>query len=77
MSNPPTYDTLGYLTLILTILEMSSYLLFANMPDQQKLQTLLSMQRISNLAAFYHAQIWILHDIEQTKRQKHAPDYYE
>jgi N-acyl homoserine lactone hydrolase len=51
--------------------------LFANMPDQQKLQTLLSMQRISNLAAFYHAQIWVLHDIEQTKRQKHAPEYYE
>jgi N-acyl homoserine lactone hydrolase len=51
--------------------------LFANMPEQQKLQTLLSMQRIANLASFYHAQIWVLHDIEQTKAQKHAPAFFE
>jgi len=51
--------------------------LFATMPEQQKLQTLLSMQRITNMAAFYHAQIWILHDIEQTRGQKHAPEYYD
>lgn len=51
--------------------------LFANMPDEQKLQTLLSMQRITNMASFYHAQIWILHDIEQTRGQKHAPEFYD
>lgn len=50
---------------------------FTTMPAEQKFQTLLSMQRMADLMSFYHAQLWINHDIEMSKRQKHAPDYYE
>jgi N-acyl homoserine lactone hydrolase len=50
---------------------------FSTMPPEQKLQTLLSMQRMADLISFYHAQLWINHEMEQTKKQKHAPEYYE
>ena len=50
---------------------------FSTMPMEQKFQTLLSMQRIADLMSFYHAQLWILHDIEQSKKQKHSPAYYD
>jgi N-acyl homoserine lactone hydrolase len=50
---------------------------FAAMPADQRFQTLLSMQRMADLMSFYHAQLWINHEIEQTKKQKHAPEYYE
>jgi N-acyl homoserine lactone hydrolase len=50
---------------------------FSTMPPEQKIQTLLSMQRMADLMSFYHAQLWINHEIEQTKKQKHAPEYYE
>jgi len=50
---------------------------FSTMPADQKFQTLLSMQRMADLMSFYHAQLWINHEIEQTKKQKHAPEYYE
>ncbi len=50
---------------------------FSTMPAEQKFQTQLSMQRMADLMSFYHAQLWINHEIEQTKKQKHSPEYYE
>jgi N-acyl homoserine lactone hydrolase len=50
---------------------------FETMPLMQKVETLGSMQRIRNLMSFYHAQLWINHDEEQSKKQKYAPEYYE
>jgi N-acyl homoserine lactone hydrolase len=50
---------------------------FGAMPAEQKLQTLLSMQRMADLISFYHAQLWINHEMEQTRKQKHSPEYYE
>jgi len=50
---------------------------FATMPTEQKFETLLSMERIDRLISFYHAQLWINHEQEQSKKQKHAPEYYE
>jgi N-acyl homoserine lactone hydrolase len=49
----------------------------ANMPTEQKFETLLSMQRLADLMSYYHAQLWINHEIEQSKKQKHAPQYYD
>ena len=50
---------------------------FSTMPIEQKFQTQLSMQRMADLMAFYHAQLWINHEVEQTKKQKHSPEFYE
>jgi glyoxylase-like metal-dependent hydrolase (beta-lactamase superfamily II) len=50
---------------------------FAAMPTEQKFQTQLSMQRMADLMSFYHAQLWINHEVEQTKKQKHSPEFYE
>lgn len=50
---------------------------FATMPPEQKLQTQLSMQRMADLIAFYHAQLWINHEKTQSDKLKHAPAYYE
>jgi N-acyl homoserine lactone hydrolase len=50
---------------------------FAAMPADQKFQTQLSMQRMADLMSFYHAQLWINHEVEQTKKQKHSPEFYE
>ena len=41
------------------------------------IQMWLSMQRLADLQSFYKAQLWILHDIEQTKTLKHAPEFYD
>jgi glyoxylase-like metal-dependent hydrolase (beta-lactamase superfamily II) len=51
---------------------------FEGMSDINKLRTLTSMQRIRNLMEFYHAQLWINHaDVDPTKKQKYAPEYYQ
>ena len=50
---------------------------FNTMPSEQKLQTLLSMQRIADLVSHYHAQLWINHDKVQSDKMRHAPEYYE
>jgi glyoxylase-like metal-dependent hydrolase (beta-lactamase superfamily II) len=50
---------------------------FSAMPIEQKFQTQLSMQRMADLMSFYHAQLWINHEVEQTKKQKHSPEFYE
>jgi N-acyl homoserine lactone hydrolase len=50
---------------------------FSTMPPEQKVQTMLSMQRMADLVSFYHAQLWILHDKAQSDKLKHAPEYYE
>jgi len=50
---------------------------FTTMPTEQKFWTLLSMQRIADLMAFYHAQLWINHEMSQSKKQKHSPQFYE
>ena len=50
---------------------------FAAMPTEQKFQTMLSMQRMADLISFYHAQLWINHEVEQSKKQKHLPEFYE
>jgi hypothetical protein len=47
------------------------------MPDAQKLQTQLSMQRMADLISFYHAQLWINHEKSQSDKLKHAPAFYE
>jgi N-acyl homoserine lactone hydrolase len=50
---------------------------FATMPAEQKVQTLLSMQRMADLMSFYHAQLWINHDKTQSDKMKKSPNYYE
>ena len=50
---------------------------FSTMPTEQKFETLLSMQRMADLMSFYHAQLWINHDMEQTKKLRHSPQYYQ
>jgi N-acyl homoserine lactone hydrolase len=50
---------------------------FSTMRAEQKVQTMLSMQRMADLVSFYHAQLWILHDKAQSDKLKHAPEYYE
>jgi len=50
---------------------------FATMPQDQKFETLLSMQRMADLMSFYHAQLWINHEMEQSQTQKHSPEYYQ
>jgi len=45
--------------------------------NTDKDQTLSSMQRIADLLAQNHAQLWINHDLAQTSQQKHAPDFYD
>lgn len=40
-------------------------------------QTVKSMDRLANIAAANHAQVWINHDPEQTSRLKKAPAYIE
>jgi hypothetical protein len=42
-----------------------------------KEQTLASMQRIADLLAQRHAQLWINHDKAQRDTLKLAPEYYE
>jgi N-acyl homoserine lactone hydrolase len=42
-----------------------------------KHQTLASMQRIADLLAQNHAQLWINHDLAQSRAQKHAPEFYD
>ena len=50
---------------------------FARLSMEAKIQTALSMQRMADLVAFYHAQLWIVHDKVQSDGLKHAPAYYE
>jgi N-acyl homoserine lactone hydrolase len=50
---------------------------FSTMPAEQKIQTLLSMQRMADLISFYHAQLWINHEKTQSDKLKHAPAYYD
>ncbi len=45
--------------------------------NTSKEQTLASMQRIADILAKEHAQLWINHDKPQSDAQKKAPDYYE
>ncbi len=40
-------------------------------------KTLASMQRIADLMAERHAQLWINHDKAQSERLRHAPEFYE
>jgi len=42
-----------------------------------KEQTIASMQRIADILAKEHAQLWINHDKPQSDAQKKAPQYYE
>jgi N-acyl homoserine lactone hydrolase len=42
-----------------------------------KEQTLASMQRIADILAKEHAQLWINHDKPQSDAQKKSPDFYE
>src|ERR1700738_4230580 len=50
---------------------------FATMPTEQKVQTMLSMQRMADLISFYHAQLWINHEKSQSDKLKHAPAFYD
>jgi N-acyl homoserine lactone hydrolase len=50
---------------------------FTTMPPEQKLQSLLSMQRMADLVSFHHAQLWINHEKPQSDKLRHAPGYYE
>ena len=45
--------------------------------NTNKEQTLASMQRIADILAKDHAQLWITHDKPQSDAQKKAPEYYE
>ncbi len=50
---------------------------FTRLSMEAKMQTALSMQRMADLLAFYHARLWIVHDKVQSDGLKHAPAYYE
>ncbi len=50
---------------------------FTTMPAEQKIQTMLSMQRMADLISFYHAQLWINHEKAQSDKMRHAPAYYD
>jgi N-acyl homoserine lactone hydrolase len=45
--------------------------------NASKEQTLTSMQRIADIVASEHAQLWINHDKPQSDAQKKSPQYYE
>jgi N-acyl homoserine lactone hydrolase len=45
--------------------------------NTDKDQTLASMQRMADLMAQYHAELWINHDKVQTDKQKHSPQFYD
>jgi glyoxylase-like metal-dependent hydrolase (beta-lactamase superfamily II) len=45
--------------------------------NSDKEETLTSMQRIAELLAHEHAQLWINHDKAQRDTLKMAPDYYD
>jgi N-acyl homoserine lactone hydrolase len=45
--------------------------------NTDKDQTLASMQRIADLLTQNHAQLWINHDLTQSRQQKHAPEFYD
>jgi glyoxylase-like metal-dependent hydrolase (beta-lactamase superfamily II) len=49
----------------------------APVQNYNKEQTIESMDRLANIAAVNHAQIWINHDPEQTAQLKKAPAYIE
>ena len=36
-----------------------------------------SMQRIAEIVAAHHGQLWINHDKQQSDGLRHSPDYYE
>jgi glyoxylase-like metal-dependent hydrolase (beta-lactamase superfamily II) len=40
-------------------------------------QTVASMQRIADILAKEHGQLWINHDKPQTDAQKKSPEFYE
>ena len=42
-----------------------------------KEQSLASLQRIADIMAKEHAQLWINHDKPQTDAQKKPPEFYE
>jgi N-acyl homoserine lactone hydrolase len=46
-------------------------------PNFNKEQSLASLQKMSDILAKEHAQLWINHDKPQSDAQKKAPDYYE
>ncbi len=46
-------------------------------PNFNKEQTLASMQRIADILAKDHAQLWINHDKPQSDAQKKSPQFYE
>jgi len=45
--------------------------------NTDKDQTVASMQKIADVMAKEHAQLWINHDKSQTDGLKHSPEYYE
>lgn len=50
---------------------------FVGKSTELRMWTMISMQRLRNLAAFYKAQVWILHDMAQTSTLKHSPQFYD
>ena len=45
--------------------------------NTSKEQTLASMQRIADILAKEHAQLWINHDKPQSDGQKKSPEFYD
>jgi glyoxylase-like metal-dependent hydrolase (beta-lactamase superfamily II) len=45
--------------------------------NTDKDQTVASMQRIADLLTQNHAELWINHDLVQSRQQKHAPEFYD
>lgn len=45
--------------------------------NSSKEQTIASMQRIADILAKDHAQLWINHDLPQSSGQKKSPEFYE
>ncbi|MBI4459817.1 MAG: N-acyl homoserine lactonase family protein [Acidobacteria bacterium] len=49
----------------------------SNDENQWRITVGLAYQRIADLLSFYKAQLWIHHDVEQYKKKKYVPEFYD
>ncbi|OFW18092.1 MAG: hypothetical protein A3H27_12980 [Acidobacteria bacterium RIFCSPLOWO2_02_FULL_59_13] len=49
----------------------------SNEENEWAITVQVAYQRIADLLSFYKAQLWIHHDVEQYKKMKYAPDFYD
>jgi glyoxylase-like metal-dependent hydrolase (beta-lactamase superfamily II) len=49
----------------------------ADEKNQWLLSVPLAYERVAALMSFYHAQLWVFHDIDDYKSRKFAPQFYD